>query len=216
MTQLQKVRAALALAAIATTAVACRAPSTDVSAVAESETPALSRVGQSAPQSAPTAVTVAPPLAAPDDLADAPDTEPPASLKSSSRRSTRARTASPATTDGTASDPGGGVELKRLVVGTRIEGREPVGVAKRFRADDLDRLYVYVDVNNPARLESSIFVTLSPPSGAATPVELRVGAEPRWRTWSLTRRPKVPGTWTAVVRDGEGRVLGRTTFEVVP
>jgi hypothetical protein len=58
-------------------------------------------------------------------------------------------------------------------------------------------------------------VTFVSPSGVAHgPIELEVGAAPRWRTWAYTRAASKPGSWHAVVRNENGKELAKTEFEV--
>jgi hypothetical protein len=107
------------------------------------------------------------------------------------------------------------LRVKRLVLARSIASREPVDVASRFSAAEIDRIYAFVEIENPDRAESEIVVTFEPEQGAATGhVRLDVGASSRWRTWAFTRAARQPGAWAAVVRDGQGTVLARTAFEV--
>jgi len=110
---------------------------------------------------------------------------------------------------------GSHLKVKRLLVAPAVRDREPVDAATSFKAEDLDRLYAFVEVENGDREESEIFVTFEPEKGASHgQVTLEVGAAPRWRTWAWTRTPKKPGSWEAVVRNAKGDVLARTPFEI--
>lgn len=108
--------------------------------------------------------------------------------------------------------------VRRLVVAEGIERskREPVGAKQTFKAADLDRLYAFVEVDNPSKAESQVFVTFEPQDGGTSQgqVSLDVGAAPRWRTWAYTRGAKKAGSWAAVVRSTDGTVLARTPFDV--
>jgi hypothetical protein len=107
------------------------------------------------------------------------------------------------------------LHVKRLVLARSVAGHEPVDVATSFSAAQNDRIYAFVEVDNPERAESQIVVTFEPEHGSPTGfVRLDVGASPRWRTWAYTRAARQPGAWAAVVRDGNGVELGRTAFEV--
>jgi len=108
------------------------------------------------------------------------------------------------------------LRVKRLVVARGVKSREPVDPAGSFELDELERIYAFVEVSNPDRADSEIFVTFEPEQGAARGhVRLRVGPSPRWRTWAYTRGIRQPGSWWAVVRDGDGEELARTPFEIV-
>ncbi len=110
------------------------------------------------------------------------------------------------------------LKIRRLVVSTEIARgkREPVGEKAAFKASELDKVYAFVEVENPTQAESEVFVTFEPAGQGASEgqVTLRVGASPRWRTWAFTRNVKKAGTWNAVVRNADGKVLARTPFEV--
>jgi hypothetical protein len=119
----------------------------------------------------------------------------------------------------TLDDPIAPADLKvtRLVVARGVNGREPVGAATSFSAESVEKIYAFVDLQNDAKVESEVFVTFTPNGGGpGHRIKLDVGAEKRWRTWALSRKPRTPGSWTATVRDGGGKVLARTTFEVTP
>jgi len=114
--------------------------------------------------------------------------------------------------------PGAGavpLHVKRLVLARSIAAREPVDVASSFSTGEIDRIYAFVEIDNPARSESDIIVTFEPEHGSATGhVRLQIGAAPRWRTWAYTRAARQPGAWAAVVRDEQGTELARTAFEL--
>jgi hypothetical protein len=103
--------------------------------------------------------------------------------------------------------------LKRLVLARSIKAREPEGVSESFEPSD--RLYAFVEVQNMERLRGEITVTFVSPKGVHHgPVPLAIGEGERWRTWAFTRQAKEPGTWTAIVKDAKGKVLGKREFEV--
>jgi hypothetical protein len=108
------------------------------------------------------------------------------------------------------------LRIKRLVVATSVDQREPQGAADSFDLDGLERVYAFVEVENPSRAASEVIVTFEPPAGAkASPtghVRLSVGAAPRWRTWAYTRGINHPGEWTAVVATPTGKELARHSF----
>lgn len=110
------------------------------------------------------------------------------------------------------------LKVKRLVVTEAIarKSREPLGEKTSFKAEDTDKIYAFVEVENPTQGESEVFVTFEPQGEGASQgqVSLHVGASPRWRTWAFTRNAKKAGQWAAVVRDADGKVLAKTPFEV--
>lgn len=110
------------------------------------------------------------------------------------------------------------LKVKRLVVAEGIERskREPVNAKASFNATSSDKIYAFVEVENPTKSESEVFVTFEPQGAGASQgqVSLHVGSSARWRTWAFTRGAKKAGSWAAVVRSTDGTVLARTPFEV--
>jgi hypothetical protein len=108
----------------------------------------------------------------------------------------------------------GELRVRRLIVATGVEGREPVGAAETFARGEADRLYGFVELGNRTGEEHEVVLTFEPEEGDAVGhIELTVGTGARWRTWGYTRMLR-PGSWDAVVRDGEGRELARTSFVI--
>ena len=107
------------------------------------------------------------------------------------------------------------LRIKRLVVAEGVDAREPIGARTAFRADEMDKVYAFVEVENPERMSGAITVSFEPPAGPEIGnVRLAVGASPRWRTWAFSRAVRETGEWTAVVRDERGRILERGPFSV--
>jgi len=125
------------------------------------------------------------------------------------QRTTKKRVAS--------TEPGSGateLALKRLVVTTAIEHREPVATST-FRAGD-GPIIAFVELINPGDVPENISISFESDGGRKVgDVELEIPAHSRrWRTWGRTRLIRQPGAWTAVVKDGSGEVLARQTFVV--
>lgn len=106
------------------------------------------------------------------------------------------------------------LSIKRIQFAESIDKREPVSPEETFSAKQTEKLYAFVELDNPGKVRGRVFVSFIPPVGSASKVELRVGDKSRWRTWALRRNVKAAGTWTVVVKDGKGKELGRRTFEV--
>lgn len=106
------------------------------------------------------------------------------------------------------------LSIKRIQFAESIDKREPVSPEETFSAKETEKLYAFVELDNPDKLRGRVFVSFIPPVGSSSKVELRVGDKSRWRTWALRRSVKAVGTWTVVVKDGKGNELGRRTFEV--
>lgn len=160
-------------------------------------------------------------IQAPDAKASAANAEAPRASDASStdeavappRQGSKTSTASEAAIDPALAER---LRIKRLVVATSVDQREPQGAAESFGLEGLERVYAFVEVENPSRSESEVVVTFEPPDGTkAAPtghVTLSVGASPRWRTWAFTRGIHQPGEWTAVVTTPTGKELARQSF----
>lgn len=111
-----------------------------------------------------------------------------------------------------------GLRVRRLLVATDIEAREPVGASDVFDGET-ERLYVFVDLANRGDA-TDVEVSFEPETVSADAhvtglVDLEVPARVgRHRTWAWSRNVHAPGRWSAVVRDLEGRELARTSFVV--
>jgi len=104
--------------------------------------------------------------------------------------------------------------VKRLVLAHGIDGREPQDATGTFKSSD-DRVYAFVELENPGKVGSAISVVFEPPSGPpVAEIPLTVGETARFRTWAFTRKARTAGEWTVVVRDDQHRVLARQTFTV--
>ena len=175
----------------------------------EAAVPSGAPTGEPAPTAAPEAHAQPNGSAAPSA---APEAEPVTTREPARRRRSK-RSADP----GAAKTDLAQIKVSRLVVARGVSGREPVGVGTSFRTQDLERVFVFVDVANEAREEGEIVVAFAPPGGGpAHRVKLAVGAEPRWRTWATTKRARAPGSWTAIVSTASGRELARAAFVITP
>lgn len=113
---------------------------------------------------------------------------------------------------------GEGLRVRRLVVSTGVERREPTGEGDRFDGQD-PRLYAFVDLANrgdATEVEVSFEPEVASRDAHVTGlVTLEVPAEVgRHRTWAWSRNVHAPGHWFAVVRDLEGHELARTPFTI--
>ncbi len=106
------------------------------------------------------------------------------------------------------------VGVSRLVLAHGIENHEPQQPASTFKTRD-DRVYAFVEVQNPTKAAGKISVVFEPPHGPAlAPITLDFGDSSRFRTWAFTRKAHEAGEWAVVVRDENGRLLAHETFTV--
>jgi len=106
------------------------------------------------------------------------------------------------------------LSVRRLVVSRGIVNREPTGVMEHVTLGKAERVFAFVELQNPAKSSSQVNVRFVSPAGQPIDVLLEVGDQPRWRTWAFTRKVRETGTWTVTVRTTDGAELARTQFEV--
>ncbi len=110
-----------------------------------------------------------------------------------------------------------GLHLERLVMSREVEDREPVDAATSFATSEVERIYAYMEFDNPDRQAGEVSVAWAPadaPDEERSRVTVNVGPHPRWRTWAYTSLLTQPGRYVAVVRDADDRVIARSVFEV--
>ncbi|MGE0328418.1 MAG: DUF2914 domain-containing protein [Polyangiaceae bacterium] len=117
----------------------------------------------------------------------------------------------PADVKSTAAVP---LKIKRLVVTTEIDKREPVEVSS-FEAGN-GAIYAFMELENAADDEQDVMLTFVHSSGRKVGlVELHIPAKQRrWRTWGRTQNIKQGGEWEAIVTSADGQELARTKFQV--
>ena len=125
---------------------------------------------------------------------------------------------SPAKTTAPKKADGSALKVKKLVVATDVERskRLPSGEASSFKKGEFDKLYAFLEVENPGD-EADVVVSFDPPSDKSEKgnIALAVGRSPGWRTWGFSRSFDETGSWTAIVRTKDGKELARTEFEVL-
>src|SRR5262249_35053522 len=98
------------------------------------------------------------------------------------------------------------ISVKRLVTAHGVSAHEPQDPTKTFKMQD-DRVYAFVEIENPTKESGKISVVFVPPSGSAlAEIPLEVGDSSRFRTWAFTRKAHDAGEWGVVIRDEKGRL----------
>ncbi len=107
--------------------------------------------------------------------------------------------------------------VKRITIARGVENHEPKDSSESIDAK-AEKVYAFVEVDNPQKLPGEITVEFQPPSkkygGPNARITLGVGESSRWRTWAFTRQAHETGEWTAIVRDDRGHELAREKFTV--
>lgn len=106
--------------------------------------------------------------------------------------------------------------VKRLVLASRVEQREPVTLEGNATVGE--PLIAFAEIVNPGEAPLDVVVTFEHASGHKVGfVELSVPPKsPRFRTWARTQNIKRAGEWHAVVTVKDGPELARQSFTVAP
>ena len=102
--------------------------------------------------------------------------------------------------------------IVRLVVGTGIEDREPVGVAESFPAST-ERVSCFLEA---ADIVNDIEVSFVWYNGQSELLKFNLPLQkgPRWRTSAFKNLYGQKGDWKVEIRDAEGKLLKDVKFKV--
>ncbi len=115
-----------------------------------------------------------------------------------------------------AAAPGAELVVKRFIVTSGVEGREPLADSQNIVANGKP-VYAFAELKNSGGAEQEVSVIFERKGSnqrvgyAALKVPANV---PRHRTWANTRYIREPGTWEAVLTSASGAELARTSFDV--
>ncbi len=102
--------------------------------------------------------------------------------------------------------------VERLVVGTGVQDREPVGVADIFPAGT-ETVFCYLEARNISQeVEVQLVWYFGEEEVARVPLSL--GAGPRWRTYSSKQIGDRRGNWKVYLQDDADQTLGSVQFVV--
>jgi hypothetical protein len=102
--------------------------------------------------------------------------------------------------------------IARLVVGTGVENREPVGAAEIFPATT-EKVYCFLEATEISKDTEISFVWFhGEKEMAKTNLPLQTGS--RWRTFSNKTVAGMKGDWKVEIRDANGNLVKDLTFKV--
>jgi hypothetical protein len=105
-----------------------------------------------------------------------------------------------------------GFTIARLVVGTGVENREPVGVAETFPVST-EKVYCFLEATEIAKDTEVSFVWFSGEKEMSKfSAPLKMG--PRWRTHAEKNLRGIKGDWKVEIRDSGGNLLKEIKFKV--
>ena len=102
--------------------------------------------------------------------------------------------------------------VARLVVGTDVQAREPVGVADVFPAGT-QSVACFLEARDISEVTEVEMVWFFVDEEVAR-VPLTLGAGSRWRTYSRKQIGARPGDWKVDLQDMAGQLLGTVRFVV--
>lgn len=106
-----------------------------------------------------------------------------------------------------------GIHVRRMELTDEIRHREPIAAREVF--EEVERLYLFLDLKNEADHEHHVYVSFIGPDGLRRGnVKLRIPPNARWRTWAYTQYATQPGTWNAVL-SLDSEEIATKQFEVL-
>lgn len=112
----------------------------------------------------------------------------------------------------TAAKEGAGFTIARLVVGTGVENREPVGVAETFPAST-EKVYCFLEATNIAKDTEVSFVWFHGEEEISK-ISLPLKMGPKWRTNASKNLRGLTGDWKVEIKDADGNVVQDVKFKV--
>ena len=102
--------------------------------------------------------------------------------------------------------------IARLVVGTGVEDKEPVGVAESF-PEATEKVYCFLEATEIAKDTEVSFVWWHGDTEMHK-ITLPLQMGPRWRTFAYKNIGGMKGDWKVEIRDSGGTLLNEATFKV--
>jgi hypothetical protein len=102
--------------------------------------------------------------------------------------------------------------IARLVVGTGVENREPVGEAETFPATT-EKVYCFLEATEISKDTEVSFVWFhGDKEMLKTNLPLKTG--PKWRTFADKNVSGMKGDWKVEIRDSGGKLVKEVKFKV--
>ena len=111
-----------------------------------------------------------------------------------------------------AAKEGPGFTIARLVVGTGVENREPVGVAETFPAST-EKVYCFLEATNIAK-DTEVSVVWFHGEKEIWKISLPLKMGPKWRTNALKNLRGLKGDWKVEIKDADGNLVKDVKFKV--
>jgi hypothetical protein len=105
-----------------------------------------------------------------------------------------------------------GFTVARLVIGTGVEDREPVGAAEIF-PETTEKVYCFLEATEIAQDTEVTFVWFHGDEEMLK-ISLPLKMGPRWRTYASKNIKGLKGDWKVEIRDASGDLIKEATFKV--
>jgi hypothetical protein len=102
--------------------------------------------------------------------------------------------------------------VARLVIGTGVEDREPVGAAEIF-PETTEKVYSFLEATEIAQDTEVTFVWFHGEEEMLK-ISLPLKMGPRWRTYASKKIRGLKGDWKVEIRDASGDLIKEATFKV--
>jgi hypothetical protein len=106
----------------------------------------------------------------------------------------------------------GALAIARLVVGTGVENREPVGATEKFPAS-AEKVYCFIEATNIAK-DTEIILVWFNGEKEVWKISLALKQGPKWRTWAFKNPRGLKGDWKIEARDADGKVMKDVKFKI--
>jgi hypothetical protein len=105
-----------------------------------------------------------------------------------------------------------GFTIVRVVIGTGVENKEPIGVAETFPVST-EKVYCFLEANHIAKdTEVSLVWFHNQDEKLKTTLPLKMGR--RWRTSADKNLRGLKGDWKIEIKDADGNLLKEVKFKV--
>lgn len=105
-----------------------------------------------------------------------------------------------------------GFTIARLVVGTGVDNREPVGVAEVFPGST-EKVYCFLEATGIAKDTEVSFIWFHGQKEMLK-ISLPLKMGPKWRTYAHKNLRGLKGDWRVEIRGPDGKVLKDVKFKV--
>jgi hypothetical protein len=102
--------------------------------------------------------------------------------------------------------------IARLVVGTGVENREPLGAAETFPATT-EKVYCFLEATHVST-DTEVAVIWTRGDKEMLKTSLPLKASPKWRTFAFKTVKGLKGDWKIEVKDAGGKILKDVKFKV--